>query len=73
MISLGLLAGMRFNNAAIFAVSWNMYLWLFIVSLVVVLTFQPPSPTVISNTKSSTDRSASKLEASNPQLDTQHE
>jgi len=43
VIALGVISTVRSNNGAIFGTNWNLYLWMFAVSLVVVLTFQPPA------------------------------
>ncbi len=49
VLSLILVALLRFNDAAIFATTWNLYIWMFVNSLVVVLTFQAPPPKATSN------------------------
>jgi len=71
VISLIILAIVRYSNEQIFGANWNLFLWMFLVSLIVVLTFQPPSAmTSTSNTPQAEDaptvRSGSETPASAP-------
>jgi len=61
VVALIILSSVRENNGAVFGNNWNLYLWLFIVSLVVVLTFQPPvSTSSASNTPQDQDMTTVK-------------